>query len=52
MNKVCKKCHNKIKGHANADSGLCRRCWLNTVQEHSPGLEMTGAEWENLMESE
>lgn len=45
-------CNNSTDGHENIDSGYCRDCWLTTVQEHSPGLEMSGAEWENFCESE
>jgi hypothetical protein len=50
--RVCRKCKGRIQSHEYDDSGLCRRCWRFTVQEHMPGLEMSGAEWENFMESE
>ena len=52
MTKECKKCHSQLKAHENMDTGLCRNCWLTTEQEHIPGVEMTGADWENFCESE
>lgn len=53
MHRRCAKCHNALasgeyEGHN--DGPICYRCWLNTVQEHLPGLEMTGSEWKNFRE--
>lgn len=49
MPKTCKtlKCHRLVY-----ENGYCRECWLVTEQEQVPGVNLTGADWENLMESE
>jgi len=51
---ICKdpNCNNEVLGHENMDTGYCRRCWLKNWHEHMPGVEMTGADWENFSESE
>ena len=53
MTKYCMICHKKLNGSEEAEYGnMCRKCWLVTCQEHMPGFDMTGAEWENFCESE